>query len=145
MWEGPEELPRIWKMKGKDCFAQSILKIHIFLKYVILLMYTLKCLQKCELSEELCLKAFFRYQGSWKPCNHIFIHWSPYIPTYKYHTFLTLKSTWRQKKPAQTAKFMGSSWVLSATGGTHVGPMNLAIRVIKQKLRAAIKFFFSLR
>ena len=104
--------------------------------------YTLKCLQKCEVSEELCSKAFFRYQGSWKPCNHIFIHWSHYIPTYKYHTFLTLKSTWRQKKPTRTAKFMGSSWVLSATGGTHVGPMNLAIRAIKQKLRAAIKFIF---
>ena len=27
---------------------------------------------------------------------------------------------------------MGPTWVLSAPGGTHVGPMNLAIRVVQQ-------------
>ena len=29
---------------------------------------------------------------------------------------------------SQIAKFMGPSWVLSAPGGPHVGPMNLVIR-----------------
>ena len=32
----------------------------------------------------------------------------------------------------QIAKFMGHTWVLSAPDGPHVGPMNLAIRVLVQ-------------
>ena len=43
------------------------------------------------------------------------------------------------REAAQIAKFMGPTWVLSAPGGPHVSPMNIAIRVVNWNAMAPIK------
>ena len=66
-----------------------------------------------------------RKQWSWSPC--VVEHWLPGPPVMaSWHQSAFALLPWEQGSCGQH----GPTWVLSAPGGPHVGPMNLSIRVV---------------
>ena len=100
------------------------------------------CLPSWELLRTLLMRSqhWFRYK-SWP-----FLHWSTYeshcdkVHGVGHSEQLKIFKIWSKsprcsKSPwftvySQIARYMGPTWVLSAPGGPHVGPINLAIRIV---------------